>query len=222
MGILKNLGRAAKWVGKKIWNTKAIWGPALIGVGIGLAIGGPLALPLAIALGAGAGYMGMRWQTRQNNERAAAQAREAKNSQKRSQLPEHDPRSKESMDPKQAQEFAQFQRLKEFTELQEQSNALKEFRAFQAFQESNPRAGNSQSPAPESYGDLRRSESFHSDIERPRTISPAPSHSAEMARTMPPGFSMDRRGSQGRGNSNAVNVPEQNREQSAGRGRKKK
>ncbi|MFJ4829851.1 hypothetical protein ACIP79_08030 [Streptomyces sp. NPDC088747] len=223
MGILNTLKRAAKFVGKKILSTAVIWGPALIGVGIGLAIGGPLAIPLAIAMGAGFGYLGMRWKTRQLQERNAAQAEEAKNSAKREQSPGQDPRSGVPMDPAQLKRFEQFQRFEKIQELERDLKALKAFGAYEGSQEADKHARTSQPPTPASRDGLQRSESVRTDREtsRSRSVSPAPSHSAEIARTMPPGFSTDRRGSHGRGDSNAVNVPTQNRERNAGRGRGK-
>ncbi|MFE6487654.1 hypothetical protein ACFVGN_32635 [Streptomyces sp. NPDC057757] len=209
MGILKILGRAAKWVGKKVLSTAVIWGPALIGVGIGLAIGGPLAVPLALAMGAAFGYMGMRWKTRQLQQRNAAQAEEAKNSAKQEKLQEPDPRSK--MDPKEYKTYENFERLMEF------EKRFKEFQAYEAFKASRPQ--NSGSPAPESHRDSG-SENLRTDSIRSQSPPPAPRHSADIARRMPTGFSPERE-PRGRGGADASpsreTSPDRRRNSSKGR-----
>jgi hypothetical protein len=210
VGILRALGRAARWIGRQIWRTKGIWGPALVLGAVGFALAGPLglglALPLAAALGGAGGAalglsMGMRRKTGQLRERAALQAQEANNSSKQAQLPEPDPRLKE---PKQPKDLEESQRFREFQQWSRWTRA-------------------SQSTAPDSrQNPWPENSRTDTDADRSRSVPPTPTprHSADIAGMMPNGFPTDRE-SRPRGDSNTGRPREESRERSRPRSRGK-
>ena len=205
VGILRRLGRVARWVGRGIWRTKSVWGPALVGAGLAtwaaLAIGltGGLALLAAPLAGAVVGaLMGMRWKAGQSQRRSASREREAQKSSTQGRLQAPATRaneSKESKTPTDLKDPKDLEQLKRFEEFQK-----RQFEQWQRWNRPPP------SPSPESRLDpadgLRtdRSQSPPPLMSRPewtptppmtppqtRRSSPSPAHSPEIAAMMPPG-----------------------------------